>query len=339
MHGPPVPTGRAFAGALLVAASVAGPVRADTVRIMPLGDSITQGSGACSYRTPLVRSLEAAGCPVRMVGSGTTTNGGASGCIVSNTNHEGHSGWRTTTFLRTDDDARTRLEEHVAGARPDIVLLHIGSNDMNGGKDPGTWDADARTGTGVVGGVDTMIDQILAESPGARVYVANLVPWLRDPAVDADVARLRAEVERLALTREGDGEAVRLVDVAGGFTADMLHDGVHPNARGDAHIASRWLGAMRADGLCGGGDGDAELPAPTRAEAESGNVVGAMRIVADAAASGGLYAGYVGSGSSAALVDTVEIAVSAPRDGTYRLLARVRGTTADENSFFVALQP
>ena len=86
----------AFAMGLLavVAASVQA---APSLRIMPLGDSITRGDKSqdtAGYRGPLWTKLLAAGYNVDYVGTATDYPGTVSGMDV---NHEGHSGWRLDT--------------------------------------------------------------------------------------------------------------------------------------------------------------------------------------------------------------------------------------------------
>ena len=65
-----------------------------SLRIMPLGDSITQGAkseNTAGYRGPLWTLLKEAGYNVDYVGSSTATPGTVSGM---DTDHEGHGGWR-----------------------------------------------------------------------------------------------------------------------------------------------------------------------------------------------------------------------------------------------------
>ena len=338
---------------------VAGTAHADALRVMPLGDSITRGAGSCSYRTPLVRSLGS--CSVRMVGREVAPGGNPSNCITSNVNHEGHSGWRTNEFLRSASSGGTRLKRYVSAADPDVVLLHIGSNDMNRREEPGTYDAGSRTGTGTIGRIDAMLNDIFARAPSATIFVADLIPWLKRAEVNAGIGALRPQIRSLVARRAADGERVVLVNVSDGFTADMLQsDLVHPNARGDAHIASRWRAAMRSAGFCadggtsgggtsggstggggtsgggtsGGGSGGGSA---LRIEAESGTLVGAMRSGGDGAASGGAYVSVPGSGSSGARRDYVALPFRVGTAGTYRLRARVQGPSGTSNSFFVEL--
>ena len=101
------------------------------IRIMPLGDSITDGSsfdspdGTGGYRGPLYNLLTAAGYNVDYIGSQTIN----SSQLVEQ-NHEGHSGWRID-----------QLDSNMAGwlgnlADPDVVLMHIGTNDFGQSVEP-----------------------------------------------------------------------------------------------------------------------------------------------------------------------------------------------------------
>jgi hypothetical protein len=61
-----------------------------TVKVMPLGDSITDGiTAAGAYRTKLWKNITNSGLSVDFVGS---LSGGPSD--LGDKNHEGHSGWR-----------------------------------------------------------------------------------------------------------------------------------------------------------------------------------------------------------------------------------------------------
>ena len=79
-----------FVSCLFAAAVADNPV----LRIMPLGDSITEGAGATStagYRGPLWTLLANAGYNVDYVGSNTTNQDKTNGM---DPDHEGHGGWR-----------------------------------------------------------------------------------------------------------------------------------------------------------------------------------------------------------------------------------------------------
>ena len=109
------------------------------IRMMPLGDSITVGSSCgitdggnwVSYRKTLREKLEAAGYDIDFVGSQFS---GYS--VFDDPQHEGHSGWYAAGipnssilpevyyFLSNPDPQK---------GNPDIVLLHIGTNDVSEG--------------------------------------------------------------------------------------------------------------------------------------------------------------------------------------------------------------
>ena len=80
---------------LLLFACLATSADAQLLRILPMGDSITNGAafdspdGSGGYRGPLYDSLTAAGYTVDYVGT-TTTNSE----LLAEKEHEGHGGWR-----------------------------------------------------------------------------------------------------------------------------------------------------------------------------------------------------------------------------------------------------
>src|SRR5947209_14639864 len=112
----------AIGGALLAAPAPArASVASRPIRVMPLGDSITWGVGSStgsSYRADLWRRLVTqAGYHIDFVGSQQSGS-------LPDTDNEGHSGWRI-------DQIAGGIDGWLATYQPDVVLLHIGTNDMN----------------------------------------------------------------------------------------------------------------------------------------------------------------------------------------------------------------
>src|SRR4051795_3827988 len=94
------------------------------VRVMPLGDSITDGFNVPGgYRIGLWSRMAAAGDTVDFVGSGA--NGPAA---LGDHDHEGHSGWKIR-------DLDANIDGWLRTQAPRTVLLHIGTNDINGNDD------------------------------------------------------------------------------------------------------------------------------------------------------------------------------------------------------------
>ena len=89
---------------------------------MPLGDSITRGSSGTppytGYRKHLFNYLIRDGIDFDFVGSMNDGNPDE-----FDTDHEGHGGWKVQ-----DIDANINL--WLTDSYPDIVLLHIGTNDI-----------------------------------------------------------------------------------------------------------------------------------------------------------------------------------------------------------------
>ncbi len=87
------------------------------LRIMPLGDSITQGDDG-SYRRPLWIALKEADISVDFVGSMGHGYSGDNESGNYDTDHEGHWGWRADEVLK-------RIDQWAARNIPDIVLMHL----------------------------------------------------------------------------------------------------------------------------------------------------------------------------------------------------------------------
>jgi lysophospholipase L1-like esterase len=194
-----------------------------STRIMPLGDSITDGLQAPgAYRTELWNKLTADGFSLDYVGS--LSNGPAS---LPDKDHEGHSGWRI-------DQIAGSVNPWLAAYGPEMVLLHIGTNDMIQNYYVST--APAR--------LSSLIDQITAARPGAHVVVAALVP-LGDSAQNARLLQYNAAIPGIVASKKDAGKNVSYVDMDGAVTAADLYDGKHPSASGHAKMAAVWHPLVR----------------------------------------------------------------------------------------------
>jgi Cellulose binding domain len=98
----------------------AGPASAAPVRIMPLGDSIT-GSPGC-WRALLWERLQANGFTnIDMVGTLPPQGCG----VPDDGDNEGHGGALVTAVAD-----QNQLPGWLAATRPDVVLMHFGTNDV-----------------------------------------------------------------------------------------------------------------------------------------------------------------------------------------------------------------
>jgi lysophospholipase L1-like esterase len=206
-------------------AAEVGPPR--PLRIMPLGDSITEGrSGDATWRYWLQKSLEREGCVVDFVGSRRGVLQGAPRFSDFDPDHEGHWGWTTA-------EVRAEIDRWAEAAKPDVVLLHLGTNDLGGEPE--------RTAANLA----AIVASLRRASPAVEIYLARLIPLA---GASADVMkRTNDAISRLAAEIDRPGSRVIVVDQHTGFDPRTdNYDGVHPNESGERKMAGRWLEALRA---------------------------------------------------------------------------------------------
>jgi lysophospholipase L1-like esterase len=218
--GTPLPTG---ARQPVGTASPAASPPARTIKVMPLGDSITYGWPDISYggyRRLLGTILTNDGYHIDFVGSVHSGKG-----VIPDPDNEGHYGW-TIPQLKTGIDTKGWLETY----QPDIILLHIGTNDL---EKPNPASAP--------GNLSALIDDILARLPRTHVVVAQIIPFRKGPdrAHQAYAAALPGIVASKA-------PRVSLVDMQTILTPTDYADGIHPNASGYDKMARAWEPAIRA---------------------------------------------------------------------------------------------
>lgn len=219
----------------VVAAVVAWPAHAEVqtaapVRVMPLGDSIT-GSPGC-WRATLGNRLQSNGFTnVDFVGTLPPQ-----GCAVAHDgDNEGHGG-----ALVTNVAGQNQLVGWLAATRPDVVLMHFGTNDV--------WSA--RSTDAILAAYGKLVDQMRASNPSMKVLVAQIIPMdpNRSCAECAQrVIALNNAIPGWAAGKSTAASPVTVVDQWTGFsTATDTYDGVHPNTSGDTKIADKWYLALAA---------------------------------------------------------------------------------------------
>lgn len=209
------------AGLTLVSASPAAAESNGGVRVMPLGDSITDGFNVPGgYRVNLWQRLATGGYTVDFVGSGF--NGPTA---LGDHDHEGHSGWRI-------DQIDANIVGWLQTYTPRTILLHIGTNDMNQNYNIAT--APAR--------LSALIDKIRANAPAVELFVAQITPE-SDPTLASRVQAFNAAIPGIVA---GKGSLTHLVDMYSAITTADLADGVHPNATGYDKMAARWFTALQS---------------------------------------------------------------------------------------------
>jgi lysophospholipase L1-like esterase len=222
----------AFLAALLVVAVsfvVARPALSATapVRIMPLGDSITAGPGC--WRAPLWNHLQTTGFTnIDFVGS--VADGGCPVSYAYDGDNEGHGGIAATGMAD-----QNQLPPWLDAAKPDIVLMHLGTNDM--------WGGTIATST-VLTAYTKLVGQMRTSNPNMKIIVAQIIPMNPSGCTTcaASVVALDNAIPGWAAGLTTAQSPIVVVDQWTGFdtVADTNGDGVHPNDSGFQKMANRW---------------------------------------------------------------------------------------------------
>jgi lysophospholipase L1-like esterase len=216
---------------LLAIFALAPPAAAQApLRVMPLGDSITDGSafdspdGSGGYRGALYNLLTAAGYTVDAIGSQTINSG-----LLQEKEHEGHSGWRID-----------QLDANMAGwldsyADPDVVLMHIGTNDFGQGYNTAT----------AINRLEALILKIATLRPYAHLIVTNLMR--RNEPHDAAIqAQFNPYVQGVVNAHAAAGRRVTFLDMRAAVPLSDMPDQLHPDQNGYNKMAAAWLPAIQA---------------------------------------------------------------------------------------------
>ncbi len=214
-----------IAAMAVVAPNAVGIAHAESnggVRVMALGDSITDGLQVPGgYRIGLWQRFLSDGYRVDFVGS--MFNGPAS---LGDHDHEGHSGWRI-------DQIDARIVGWLTTYRPQTVLLHIGTNDV----------LQNYNVAGAPNRLSALIDRITTTLPSTEVFVAQIIP-LSNPGQEAAVRTFNAAIPGIVQSKANAGKHVHLVDQHSALTTADLIDGIHPTATGHDKMAATWYRAL-----------------------------------------------------------------------------------------------
>ena len=243
------------------------------VRIMPLGDSITQGivdssTGADTpvlsqrdgYRKDLYDLLNADGYEFDLVGGES-----AGGALFSDSQHEGHPGYTDFELAGTADPDGTNsggafnastdgVYNWLSDNQADLLLIHAGTNNV-------------RLRTSTVG-LELLLDELDRwegdNSWPVSALVAQIIDKNRTPDDHNNVLIYNRNVESLVEGRISVGDDLTLVDIfsvvgaavdASGniINPDVLSvDGTHPTPGAYSRMADGWKAAIDNDPLLAG---------------------------------------------------------------------------------------
>jgi lysophospholipase L1-like esterase len=205
------------------------------ITIMPLGDSITQGNFDWnSYRRPLWQKLQTAGYfNVDFVGSHPSNYMGDPPNPDFDMDNEGY--WGATSF-----GICANLKNTLKTIKPDIVLMHVGTNDLTStGNNPGGLKTPQQL-------LDTslkIIETLRSANPNVVVLMAQLIP--RSGDASNVIGQFNALVPAFVAAHTTTQSPLVVVDQNTGFnTATDAADGTHPSPSGEEKMATKWFAAL-----------------------------------------------------------------------------------------------
>ena len=240
-----------------------------TIRIKPLGDSITAGYLGplitedfwVGYRRKLYNDLSALNPALFGIDFvGTVTNLGASANPpLADRDNEGHDGWRDDEILNGADPGKQdpacptcNITDWLNSTHPDIVLLHIGTNGINNGG--GTSSAE----------VAAILDKIQAwETANSSPVTVMLARIIGSPnaTTNNNVTTFNNNVAAMAQTRINNGDKIVIVNqqTGAGLTYQLgaadgspsgpdMVDNLHPNQDGYDKMADKWKADLISSG-------------------------------------------------------------------------------------------
>ncbi|MEO1206805.1 MAG: GDSL-type esterase/lipase family protein, partial [Pseudomonadota bacterium] len=199
---------------------------ANAVRVLPLGDSITDGLAvAGSYRALLWESLvEDNGLWLDYVGN-FSNNPGPN---LHDPDHQGIPFGSATT-------AAADINATLTANPTDIALIMLGTNDVAFENGPNVI---PQTQSEIL----TIMQAIDLANPDAQIYLATVTPRT-DPALQAVIEAYNAALPEFVLSAQTSGIDVTLVDMSAVGVND-LYDSVHPNATGHTEISTAWAASL-----------------------------------------------------------------------------------------------
>lgn len=198
------------------------------LRILPLGASIVYGqksSDGNGFRYALRNQLVDNGNPVNFVG------GNHGGSMVDNE----CKAWPGYTI--------DQVAEKVEGAipsQPNLVLLHVGTNDAIQNLD--MQNAGVR--------LESLIDGLFETIPGVTVVASTLLPNANSQA-QSNIEIYNQKIPDIIQKRQADGKQIVYVDFSSSYfsLSDLSSDGTHPTDAGYLKMAEVWdQGITAADG-------------------------------------------------------------------------------------------
>lgn len=202
-------------------------------RILPLGDSLTLGTPiAGGYRMELLHRAHADGKHATFVGS--QKNGPS--MLDGQAFPQNHEGYASYTIDQIKNDVLPKIASSTFKPAPHIILLMIGTNDMNAAATADPVMAASRLGP--------LLDTLVMMAPNALIAVGKIPPLAASQSGAANVKPYNDALAAVVEERIAAGKHLVVVDHYGGFNPNDLGDGIHPTEQGYDLMGATWYAAI-----------------------------------------------------------------------------------------------
>lgn len=197
---------------------------------MPLGASIVYGQTSPDgngFRYGLRNQLIYNGNPVNMIGSVHTGTMADGDC----------EGWPGFVITQVAAKAESSIK-----SQPNLILLHVGTNDCVQGID--IQNSGARLGS--------LIDRLFSAIPGVTIIASTLLPN-SNANTQANVKIFNSQIPGIVASRQAAGKKITYVDFSSSYFGlpDIGADGTHPTTEGYMKMAEVWYQGIQAASVQG----------------------------------------------------------------------------------------
>lgn len=236
-----------FASALFKPTQVAE--AADQIKIMPIGDSITNGDGETGgYRKYLDYTLKQKGITFDMVGPNRDMNASFNyngQSVQYDSDHAGFSGyqikevpdWGKSQGNKGSLYNELKNNNAIKKYSPDIILLIIGTNDMTANRSMSDCSSH----------LHDLLDYMLADMPSdGMIFIGSIPEFTMYGGNPEKIANYNNTVKQVASDYSSSGKHVQFADVHGCLNGmnDIGSDNLHPSGKGYEKMGKFWASVI-----------------------------------------------------------------------------------------------
>lgn len=210
-------------------------------KIICVGDSITSAqTGYDSYRYYLWNKLKDGGYAGSIdfvgpnVGPRNKQSGRYDGTYKHNTGWDQH---HSGQWGKRVDEVNSNYQNWVGKFNADIVLIHLGTNDIF---------KQSESAQKTASQLGTLIDKCRNTNPKVKILLCKIIPATR---YSSKIIALNEEIPGLAASKSTANSPVIVVDQWTGYSArddNISGDGIHPNAKGEQKMATRYYEKLKS---------------------------------------------------------------------------------------------